>query len=244
MKKSDFDRLGGWPAASDPTLVRCGFYGVPTLNPSTGNFRLPANGYIQVQLGDLFDETGMYGSSYEEMLSDQDYVFRAYAEASGTQTKSGNSTTVQGKSKPPQAGGCVFTQGYWKNHPATWPVFSLSLGNPGHAYTKQELLDIFQTPAAGNGLISMAHQLIAAKLNIANGADPSPIGPTVLATDNLIGTKIVPPTSGSSDYIAPSQTSGYTDTLDNYNNGKTAVPHCDSTPAKTPTFGGLKAIYR
>jgi hypothetical protein len=56
---------------------------------------------------------------------------------------------------------CTFTQGYWENHPAAWPVDSLVLGD--HEYTQAELLQILDQPVAGNGLIALAHQLIAAK---------------------------------------------------------------------------------
>ncbi|HXU65209.1 MAG TPA: hypothetical protein VN962_26095, partial [Polyangia bacterium] len=78
-------------------------------------------------------------------------------------------------------GHCTFTQGYWKTHgpiPAgnnsnEWPVTSLTLGNVN--YTDLQLQSIFDTPAGGNGLISLSHQLIAAKLNIANGADGSSV---------------------------------------------------------------------
>ena len=38
-------------------------------------------------------------------------------------------------------------------------------------YSQAQLLAIFNTPVRGNGLISLAHQLIAAKLNILAGAN-------------------------------------------------------------------------
>lgn len=68
-------------------------------------------------------------------------------------------------------GGCTHTQGYWKNHPEAWPVSSLKLGTV--SYISAQLLSIFNEPVEGNSLISLAYQLIAAKLDIANGADPS-----------------------------------------------------------------------
>ena len=68
---------------------------------------------------------------------------------------------------------CTFTQGFWQNHPEVWPVQSLTLG--GRVYTQAELLLIFDAPVAGNGLIALAHQLIAAKLNVAMGYDSRPI---------------------------------------------------------------------
>src|SRR5438045_1353979 len=67
---------------------------------------------------------------------------------------------------------CTLTQGYWKNHPDAWPVSSLKLGSV--TYTKVELIVILKTPVRGNGLVALAHQLIAAKLNLAaGGADAS-----------------------------------------------------------------------
>jgi len=42
-------------------------------------------------------------------------------------------------------------------------------------YQAAELMAILDDPARGNGLVILTHQLIAAKLNIANGADPSAV---------------------------------------------------------------------
>jgi len=120
-------------------------------------------------------------------------------------------------------GGCTYTQGYWKNHPEAWPVDNLTLGSEN--YTQAELLDILDEPVAGNGLISLAHQLIAAKLNVANGADASPISSTVANADSLIGAQLVPPIGAG--YLDPSSTSALTTLLDAYNNGLLGVPHCD-----------------
>src|SRR3989344_377587 len=72
--------------------------------------------------------------------------------------------TLTPSPSPTPAQNCTLTQGYWKNHPDSWPVSSLILGTT--VYTKAQLLTIFGQPVAGNGLVSLAHQLIAAKLNI------------------------------------------------------------------------------
>ena len=119
--------------------------------------------------------------------------------------------------------GCTFTQGFWKNHEDDWPVNSLILGTVN--YTKAELLSILGQPVVGNGLISLAHQLIATKLNIANGADDSSIAATVVAADALIGALVVPPIGGG--FLNPGSTSGLITLLDSYNNGLLGVPHCD-----------------
>jgi hypothetical protein len=91
-------------------------------------------------------------------------------------------------------------------------------------YTDLELQSIFDRPAQGNGLISLAHQLIAARLNIANGADGSAITATLAAADALIGGLIIPPVGVGS--LPASATSSLTNTLNNYNNGLIGPGHC------------------
>jgi hypothetical protein len=121
--------------------------------------------------------------------------------------------------------GCVRTQGYWKNHSEAWPVASLELGTV--SYTKAQLLTILGTPVRGNGLISLAHQLIAAKLNLLNGAAvPLAIQDAIADADNLIGNLVVPPIGGGS--LSTSSTSALINALDQYNNGLTpgGPTHC------------------
>jgi hypothetical protein len=104
--------------------------------------------------------------------------------------------------------GCRRSQGYWKNHEEAWPVGELSLGEV--AYSSEELLAILRTPVRGNGLVSLAHQLIAAKLNGGGGA-------LVDDADALIGELVVPPVGDG--WLAPSATSALTTALDDFNNG-------------------------
>jgi hypothetical protein len=113
------------------------------------------------------------------------------------------------------ASGCTLSQGYWKTHPQAWPVASLTLGTV--VYTAEQLLSILQQQVAGNGLVQLAHQLIAAKLNIANGADGTAVASTIAAADTLIGSLVVPPVGSGS--LATSATSALNDVLDNYNTG-------------------------
>src|SRR4029450_9101169 len=67
--------------------------------------------------------------------------------------------------------GCTLTQGYWKNHASTWPVNSLTIG--GKTHPQNQLMAIFNTPPKGDVTYVLFHQLIAAKLNVAAGADGS-----------------------------------------------------------------------
>jgi hypothetical protein len=128
---------------------------------------------------------------------------------------------------------CVRSQGYWKNHPDQWPVTQLLLGN--NVYDQEQLLSILHQPVRGNGLVLLAHQLIAAKLNIANGADGSCIEQTLADADALIGDLLVPPVG--TGYLRPRDVSALSDTLDNYNEGALCAPSCgreSGTPRARP----------
>ena len=103
-------------------------------------------------------------------------------------------------------------------------------------------MSILNAPVSGNGLISLAHQLIGAKLNLANGANPTSIASTVAAADALIGGLVIPPVGAG--YLAPSATSAYTQSLDDFNNGLSGPGHCGSTPVRTSSWGSLKTIVR
>jgi len=127
---------------------------------------------------------------------------------------------------------CTLTQGYWKNHPNAWPVSSLELGLV--TYTKAEALDILGTPVGGNGLIALAHQLIATKLNLASGST-SAVTQAEADADALIGDLVVPP--DGTGYLASATTSALTHALDDYNTGKTGPGHCDGVGKPECTCG-------
>jgi hypothetical protein len=149
--------------------------------------------------------------------------------ATPTVTPSGTPTATPTPSGTP--GVCVRGQGYWKNHPDQWPVTELQLGNV--TYDQQQLLDILHQPVRGNGLVSLAHHLIAAKLNIAAGADPSCIEETIAEADALIGDLVVPPVGDG--YLAPRDVEAIKDILEDYNEGRLCAPSCDQSPEPTAT---------
>jgi len=122
------------------------------------------------------------------------------------------------------AGECPHTQGFWKNHPEAWPVTSLVLGD--ETYNQAELLAILKTPPKGDASLILAHQLIATKLSIASGSDPSSIGATVTHADSLLA-----PFIGKLPYgVKTSSSEGKqmvndSKALDSYNNGA-LTPEC------------------
>lgn len=111
----------------------------------------------------------------------------------------------------------AFTQGYWKNHQGAWQDGAgLTLGT--NFYTNAQLETILRTPVHGDASMELAHQLIAALLNIANGTDATPIQTVLDTANSLIGSGIIP------QGISPPSTLGQqmedaATTLDEFNNG-------------------------
>lgn len=240
MKLSDFNANGGWPSdLNSPLLSRAQFFGTPTWNVSTGSYQLSPGETVQFELGDLFDETGLMANNTGELGEQQQYVVHVQAVGTSLEQASDQSTDLQATTRPTTQN-CTFTLGYWKNHTSAWPVTNLTLGTVN--YTAAQLLLILNKPAGGNGLISLAHQLIAAKLNLANGADPTSIAATIADADALIGGLVVPPIGGG--FLDPSVTDDIAHTLDQFNNGLLGPGHCGETATKPATWGNLKGMYR
>jgi hypothetical protein len=127
------------------------------------------------------------------------------------------------------AANCTLTQGFWKNHEEDWPVASLTLG--AVTYTKAQALAILRTPPRGDATYILIHQLIAATLNVASGADASAVSiadANAWLTANPLGSK---PKGAARD-----QGIALADTLDAYNNGVIGPGHCgEATPTPVPT---------
>jgi hypothetical protein len=249
MKQTEYDDYGSvWPdQLTYPTLHWAQFTGAPVLNTGGGaytTFKLGPGETINVQVGDLFDEGGLTTNDAEELEYSSsfgtDYVVCAYAIGGTGGSRSGYSVNLYGTTTSPV--NCTYTLGFWKTHPDAWgTVTSLTLGTV--SYTKTQLLSILNQAVVGNGLVSLAHQLIAAKLNIlVNGADPSAVSATITAADAQIGGLVVPPVG--SGFLAPSATNSKTQILDDYNNGITGPGHCGDTPAQSTTWGKIKTLYR
>lgn len=124
----------------------------------------------------------------------------------------------------PEERGCSYTQGYWKNHHANarnlsqripWPIPENSL------LCGQTWLNILKTPPqGGNAWYILAHQWIAAMLNVANGASSSSIEEALEHGEALLsGCSIAAEDRTEALAIAA--------TLDAFNNGWIGPGHCD-----------------
>jgi YVTN family beta-propeller protein len=119
---------------------------------------------------------------------------------------------------------CPLVHGLWKNRHDSWPVTSLTLGS--HTYTQAELLTLFDTPPRGDASVILAHQVIAAKMNIANGSNPAPIRSAIADADKLLSQFFgkLPYNVGTSSAIGQ-QLVNDANVLDRYNNGD-LTPDC------------------
>jgi hypothetical protein len=218
-----------WPASDSLDLCKASFSG----NANESTYNLSPFGCATVTIGDtLFDNQGASSNCESTPLECGElYAFRCFAHANSTLQRSDFTANLFCATVACSGGeGCTFTQGYWKTHGPIptgnnvneWAVTELTLGSV--LYTDLQLQAIFDTPAGGNGLISLAHQLIAAKLNVANGADDSAVAGAIAAADALIGSLVVPPVG--TDSLSSSATSALTTTLTNYNEGSIGPGHC------------------
>lgn len=228
LTKTEYD-LNGWGSA---VLCKASFSG----NANEHVFNLSPNGYIDVTLGDvLFDTPGASSDCIFDLECGTEYVFRAFAHATSTMFKSGWSAN-QICSTESCVENCVYGQGYWQRHGPVppgqseilyiWPQDvkdnGMMLGTVH--YTAAQLQDINYATGATNGLVKLAHQLIAAKLNIANGADGTSIAATIASADALIGSRVIPPVGSGS--LTNAQVAALNEALTAYNEGDGGVEFC------------------
>lgn len=230
MTLEDFVANGGWFASDDLRLCKASFSG----NASLSRYNLKKGECVTVNIGEMLFDNGA-STNCPDALQDCGtiYVFRSFGHAFSPLNRSDFTGEITCSTLPcgcPVPPNCTYTQGYWKTHGPIptgnnvneWPVTGLTLGTV--AYTDLELQAILDTPAAGNGLVVLAHQLIAAKLNVAKGADDTAVAGAIAAADALIGGLVVPPVGSGA--LAPSATAALTNTLASYNEGVIGPGHC------------------
>lgn len=132
-------------------------------------------------------------------------------------------------------GGCTYTYGYWKTHseygPAskpdpTWDI----LGGPDTPFflSGQSYYEVLNTKVKGNAYYILAHQYIAAELNMLTGADFSDAYDAFMAAKTLFET-YTPAEIGAMKGNDPIRKDfeNYATILDDYNNGIIGPGHCD-----------------
>ncbi|UCE66425.1 MAG: hypothetical protein JSU85_16565 [Candidatus Zixiibacteriota bacterium] len=137
--------------------------------------------------------------------------------------------------------GCTWGKGFWKNHTGLGPqpdlvtdLLPIWLGDEDDSLsigvtTAQMAYDILQQHEYGhpsNGITRLYAHLLAAKLNIANGADDEDIAETITDADAFLGDH----NSASWDDLGQDDrqmVNGWKDMLEDYNEGEIGPGSCD-----------------
>lgn len=144
-----------------------------------------------------------------------------------TQTQGSASATV--KVTVPCQGGCTLTQGYWKTHsrygPAPYDTTWAKVGEDTPFYLSgQSYYQVLWTsPSGGQAYYILAHQFIAAQLNVLNGASTTPTVDAALAWAEGFFQTHTPTSFGKT---LARQAKDHAATLDAYNNGLAGPVHC------------------
>ncbi len=122
-------------------------------------------------------------------------------------------------------GGCTLTQGYWKNHNEFKTKASQMINWPAPMDERallcgKELLDILNTPTTGDAWVILAHQYIAASLNVASGASTTAISSTLAEARAVL-------LAGCGGIADRQNAIDLSYLLDSYNNGLIGPGHCD-----------------
>jgi len=134
---------------------------------------------------------------------------------------------------PPEGQGCTYTQGYWKTHsargPAPYDAGWKQLGANEEATlffnSGKTWYQVWQTPPAGNKFYNLAHQYMAAKLNVLNGASSTAdVDAAISGAEALFGGLAAGSTALTD--AQKTQALAWAATLDSYNNGLTGPGHC------------------
>jgi hypothetical protein len=203
----------GWPADSScPPDIN----GVPTCgesfckasfsgNAAFSNYALTAGQSVTVRIGDLQLDNGASTDCPDvSLLCSHNYVFRAFAHADSARQKSAftENLTCSTQECPVQCDANVKSLDFWRTHSMfctgegcqedTWPqsVLENGLTFGCTTYTAEQLEAILlTTPGEGDCTTALLHQVIVARLNIANGASQEYVDLTfesLAAADELL----------------------------------------------------------
>jgi hypothetical protein len=117
------------------------------------------------------------------------------------------------------------TPGYWKNHPEAWPVEAITLG--AATYSKAQALE-WLWRSGPDKTLTMFNSLLAAKLNVLIGNDPSCVASTIEAADAWMAAYGPVGSGVRASSVAWKIGEPLHRLLDNYNNGMLCAPERDS----------------
>ncbi|MCA9195529.1 MAG: hypothetical protein KDB03_27345 [Planctomycetales bacterium] len=144
----------------------------------------------------------------------------------------------------PCAGGCTLTQGYWKTHssygPAPYDDTWAQIGEDTTFFLSgQSYYQVLWTSPAGNVYYNLAHQYIAAKLNLLNGAAGADVQGTFDNATSLLS-QYTPSTIAGLKANNPTRKEfvKLASILDQYNNGLIGPGHCSEASVSGAALTG------
>jgi hypothetical protein len=155
------------------------------------------------------------------------------------ETGQNDSASVKVNCEPPPDNGCTLTIGYWKNHDGSGPQDDevtqylpiwLGTANGAKSVKVEDTTDSHKileqdwySGGSDNGLNKLLAQLLAAKLNIANGASAEAVDDVISDADAFLATH-----DDWDDLTSEQQNQvlSWHGALDAYNNGDTGPGHC------------------
>jgi hypothetical protein len=240
MTESELIANGGWYESDDPRLCKTSFSG----EAFASRYDLTPGACVTVRMGDLLLDNGVSTNCADPLVCDTTYVFRAFGHAHNTRNRSDFTadlfcTTATCGGVTCTSPWCVWAQNFPASagcdiQPAVdypWPVNSLTLGSIN--YSICELISILNSNlfSTDNALILIAREQIAAKLNIARGADGSVVTQAMSDADALIGSLVIPPV-GDGFIATTASTTALIESLKDYNYGRTGPGACPDGPAQ------------
>jgi hypothetical protein len=224
-------------------------------NANGTTFNLASGQSVTVNIGDsLFDQAGASSNCIAPLDPCTTYVFHAFAHATSKLAKSDFTANLEVatsgcannfcRTYPNGYGGasygaCTMTQGYWKTHGVAptgnnwneWAFTTMVVG--GVEYSAVEIQAILNTSGAGNGLVTLAHQLITAMINRDQGAPSETIDSAIAAANAFIqiytldaGKKIPPAGTALLPKQQNSAAAALITALADFNEGATGPGHC------------------
>lgn len=177
-----------------------------------------------------------YTLSPPSECGEYEFTNTASFETNDTQTLGSDDWTIS--VTVPCDNGCTLTQGYWKTHsefgPApyddTWAQLPQG-ASTGFFSSGQSYYQVLWTPPAGNAYYQLAHQYIAAELNMLNGASNGDIIDAFNEATNLFE-EYSPDEVASFKGKDKNMWTKLASTLDAYNNGIIGPGSCDEEVIK------------
>ncbi|MCC9168837.1 hypothetical protein [Pontibacter harenae] len=133
--------------------------------------------------------------------------------------------------------GCTRTQGYWKTHSqsgpapydATWSKIGPAAEKTPFFNSGMSYIQIMQKPVQGNGYYNLAHQYIAAKLNMYTAYASDEVMNAFNQATTLLSNHSSNVVAVKSNKKLNAEFVKLAGILDAYNNGNLGTAHCDDT---------------